>query len=135
MLSARGGLLTKLALPIKFMAGSAFGSGRQWQSWIHISDLPNLFLHCAMNNWKGLFNAVSPNPVLQRELIKEIGKALNRPVFTKYSFFYFKDFWVNVPSWSWPVMKISAKLILKKGFSFQFSGLDNALRDIYNKKR
>ena len=136
VLSARGGLLTKLALPIKFMVGSAFGSGRQWQSWIHISDLSNLFLHCAMNNWKGLFNAVSPNPVLQRELIKEIGKALNRPVFLP-----------NIPSFILKIFlgersilvlasqKISAKLILKKGFSFQFSDLDNALRDIYNKKR
>ena len=136
VLSARGGFLTKLALPIKFMAGSAFGSGNQWQSWIHISDLTLLFLHCATNNWKGLFNAVSPNPVLQRKLIKEIGKALNRPVFLP-----------NIPSFILKIFlgersilvlasqKISAKLILKKGFSFQFSSLDSALREIYNKKR
>ena len=136
VLSARGGLLTKLALPVKLMAGSAFGSGNQWQSWIHISDLTLLFLHCATNNWKGLFNAVSPNPVTQLELIKEIGKALNRPVFLpNIPSFILKIFFGERSILVLASQKISAKLILKKGFSFQFSSLDSALRDIYNKKR
>ncbi len=136
VLSARGGLLTKLALPVKLLAGAAFGSGSQWQSWIHITDLTFLFLNCAKNRWKGIFNAVSPNPVSQRVLIKEMGKALNRPVFLP-----------NIPSLIVKIFfgersilvlgsqKISAKLILEKGFSFQFSTLDTALKEIYNKKR
>ncbi len=136
VLSARGGLLTKLALPVKLMAGSAFGSGNQWQSWIHISDLTRLFLYCATNNWKGLFNAVSPNPVLQRKLIKKIGKALNRPVFLpNIPSFILKFFFGERSILILGSQKISAKLILKKGFSFQFSSLDSALREIYNKKR
>ena len=136
VLSARGGLLTKLTLPVKLMAGSAFGSGNQWQSWIHISDLTLLFLHCATNNWKGLFNAVSPNPVLQRELIMEIGKALNRPVFLpNIPSFILKFFLGERSILVLASQKISAKLILKKGFSFRFSSLDSALREIYNKKR
>lgn len=136
VLSARGGLLTKLALPVKLMAGSAFGSGNQWQSWIHISDLTLLFLHCAMNNWKGLFNAVSPNPVTQLELIKEIGKALNRPVFLpNIPSFILKFFLGERSILVLGSQKISAKLILKKGFSFQFLSLDSALREIYDKKR
>jgi len=136
VLSARGGLLTKLALPVKLMAGSAFGSGSQWQSWIHISDLTLLFLHCATNNWKGLFNAVSPNPVTQLELIKEIGKALNRPVFLpNIPSFILKFFLGERSILVLGSQKISAKLILKKGFSFQFLSLDSALREIYDKKR
>ena len=136
VLSARGGLLTKLALPVKLMAGSAFGSGSQWQSWIHISDLTLLFLHCATNNWKGLFNAVSPNPVTQLELIKEIGKALNRPVFLpNIPSFILKFFLGDRSILVLGSQKISAKLILKKGFSFQFLSLDSALREIYDKKR
>ena len=136
VLSAHGGLLTKLALPVKLMAGSAFGSGSQWQSWIHISDLTLLFLHCAKNNWKGLFNAVSPNPVTQLELIKEIGKALNRPVFLpNIPSFILKFFLGERSILVLGSQKISANLILKKGFSFQFLSLDSALREIYDKKR
>ena len=136
VLSARGGLLSKLALPVKLMAGSAFGSGNQWQSWIHISDLTLLFLHCATNNWKGLFNAVSPNPITQLELIKEIGKALNRPVFLpNIPSFILKFFLGERSILVLGSQKISAQLILKKGFSFQFLSLDSALREIYDKKR
>ena len=117
------------------MVGSAFGSGRQWQSWIHISDLTLLFLHCAMNSWRGLFNGVSPNPVSQRKLIKCIGKALNRPVFlpnipSLVVKFFLGDRSILVLG----SQKISAKLILEKGFTFQFSTLDSALKEIYNKK-
>ena len=136
VLSAHGGLLAKLALPVKLMAGAAFGSGRQWQSWIHISDLTLLIFECAKNSWKGIFNAVSPNPVSQRELIKGLGKVLNRPVFLP-----------NIPSFIMKIFlgkrsilvlgsqKISSKLILEKGFSFHFPTLESALEDIYNKKR
>ncbi len=135
VLSANGGLLTNLALPVKLMAGAAFGSGNQWQSWIHITDLTLLFFHCAINSWNGLFNAVSPNPVSQRTLIKGIGKALNCPVFLP-----------NIPSLIVKILlgdrsilvlgsqKISAKLIQEKGFSFKFSTIESALKDIYNKK-
>ena len=135
VLSASGGLLANLALPVKLMVGSAFGSGRQWQSWIHISDLTLLFLHCAMNSWRGLFNGVSPNPVSQRKLIKCIGKALNRPVFlpnipSLVVKFFLGDRSILVLG----SQKISAKLILEKGFTFQFSTLDSALKEIYNKK-
>ena len=136
VLSARGGLLSKLAFPVKLLAGAAFGSGIQWQSWIHITDLTHLFLYCAKNRWKGLFNAVSPNPVSQRGLIKGIGKALNRPVFLpNIPSFVLKFFLGERSILVLGSQKISAKLILKKGFSFQFSTLDSALKEIYNKKR
>ena len=43
VLSKDGGILSKSLLPIKFGFGSFFGSGNQWQSWIHIQDISNIW--------------------------------------------------------------------------------------------
>ena len=50
VLSKDGGILSKSLLPIKFGFGSFFGSGNQWQSWIHIQDISNIFCHILKND-------------------------------------------------------------------------------------
>ncbi len=76
-----GGALPEIAKPIKYYVGAAFGSGEQWQSWIHITDLARMFIFIAENNLKGVFNGVSPNPVTNNRLVKEIAKILEKPLF------------------------------------------------------
>lgn len=135
VLAKGGGLLSQLTPPIKLYSGTAFASGKQWQSWIHIEDLSRLFLTAAQEYWEGTFNAVAPNPVSQRTLMKTIGKIISRPVFLP-----------NIPTFLiQKVMgersililgsqKVSADLILSKGFSFQFAFLHEALQDVFGKK-
>ena len=81
VLAKEGGVLSKLTPPVKFYLGTAFASGKQWQSWIHIDDLSRLFFRAVDDGWEGTFNAVAPNPISQINLIKEIGRTLKRPVF------------------------------------------------------
>ena len=50
VLSAFGGALTEMTKPIKNYMGAAFGTGKQWQSWIHIHDLAKIFLFAAKQN-------------------------------------------------------------------------------------
>src|SRR6056300_276756 len=45
VLSGKGGALPQMAKPIKFGLGAPFGSGKQWQSWIHIHDLAHMFVY------------------------------------------------------------------------------------------
>jgi uncharacterized protein (TIGR01777 family) len=129
------GLLSQLALPFKLFSGTAFASGKQWQSWIHIEDLSELFMTAVVQNWEGTFNAVAPHPVSQITMMKAIGKVLRRPVFLP-----------NIPSFLIKKVmgersililgsqKVSANLILSKGFSFQFPFLPEALENIFKKK-
>ncbi len=135
VLANGGGLLSKLSLPVKLFLGTAFANGKQWQSWIHIEDLSRLFVIAAHEGWEGTFNAVAPNPVYQRTLMKEIGKVLRRPVF-----------FPNIPAIFMRIVmgersililgsqRINANLILSKGFKFNFSFLSEALKDLLNKK-
>lgn len=80
VLSDRGGALPKVIQPIKFGLGAIFGNGDQWQSWIHIEDLAQLFLFVLKHNLKGVYNGVAPNPVTHREFTKTLSKILNRPI-------------------------------------------------------
>ena len=135
VLTKEGGLLSKLTTPVNFFLGAAFASGKQWQSWIHIDDLSRLFFKAVDDGWEGTFNAVAPNPISQINLIKAIGKTLNRPVFLP-----------NIPAFLLQLFmgersllilgsqRVSAKLILSKGFKFQFPYLQLALNDIYKKE-
>lgn len=135
VLSKEGGLLSKLTLPVRFFSGAAFASGKQWQSWIHIEDLSNLFFTALDQNWSGVFNAVAPNPVTQISLIKGIGKVLGRPVFLpNIPAFLLKTLMGERSVLMLGSQKISADLIVAKGFSFQYEFLDEALQNVLSKK-
>ena len=135
VLSKEGGLLSKLTPPVKFFLGAAFASGKQWQSWIHIDDLSRLFFKAVDDGWEGTFNAVAPNPISQINLIKAIGKTLNRPVFLPNIPAFFLQLFMGERSLLiLGSQRVSAKLILSKGFKFKFPYLHLALNDIFKKR-
>ena len=69
--------MSKSLLPIKLGFGSFFGSGNQWQSWIHIQDISNIFCHILKNDLVGVFNGVSPNPITNKDFTIKLAKFLN----------------------------------------------------------
>ena len=44
VLAEKGGALQKMKEPADLNLGAGFGTGKQWQSWIHIEDLANMYL-------------------------------------------------------------------------------------------
>ncbi len=80
VLSADGGALPQMALPVKLFAGGPIGGGRQWVPWIHIDDEVGLILRALDDpEVAGPLNATAPEPVRQRELVRAIAAALGRP--------------------------------------------------------
>ncbi|WP_304139795.1 TIGR01777 family oxidoreductase [Mesonia mobilis] len=80
VLSDKGGALTPIKKIVKNYVGSPLGSGKQWQSWIHIEDLARIFLFAIEKNLDGVYNGVAPNPVTNKRLTYAIAKKLNRPI-------------------------------------------------------
>ena len=125
------GALPKFVTPVKWFVGAAFGSGNQWQSWIHKTDLANMFLHMSKNKTTGILNGVAPRPVTQSALVKAIANQLNKPLLLP-----------NVPAFVMVlVLGKMAQLVLESqkvspdqwhalGFEFQFSELRAALKDL-----
>ena len=74
VLSSRGGVLKQTMQPMSFGFGVYFGSGSQWQSWIHINDISQIFIHIIKNRLSGVYNGVAPNPLTNYEFTKIISK-------------------------------------------------------------
>jgi len=80
VLEADGGALGKMLPVFKIGLGGPIGDGMQWMSWIHRSDLCALINEALVDKkYSGVFNAVSPKPVLMKEFSQTLGKCLNRP--------------------------------------------------------
>ena len=128
VLDANEGALPKISGPIKGYIGSALGSGEQWQSWIHIDDLVSLFLFVLESNLDGVFNAVAPNPVQQKDFVKSVAKALNRPLF----FPNIPEFVLNFVFGEMSAIvlesqRVSTQNIQNLGFQYKYHELDTAL--------
>jgi len=134
VLSAKGGALPEIARPINYYVGAAFGSGEQWQSWIHITDLARMFLFIAENNLKGVFNGVSPNPVTNNRLVREIAKILEKPLFLpNVPKFVMQTILGKMSYILFASQRVSSKKIEEEGFNFEYQNICNALENIYNK--
>lgn len=78
--SPRGGSL-QLQFPL-FAAGlgGRLGDGYQWQSWIGIDDLVDIYLRAVLDaELSGPVNAVAPNPVRNAAYTRVLGRVLRRP--------------------------------------------------------
>ncbi len=80
VLSKEGGAFPKIAKPIRYGLGAVFGSGKQWQSWIHIHDLVRMFMFVMQEELPGVFNAVAPNPISNKKLTHTIAQKLNKKI-------------------------------------------------------
>lgn len=99
-----GGALKKMLLPFRMFVGGPIGSGRQWLSWIHMSDLTSLVAFLLSNDGAaGPYNATAPGPVRMRELARSLGAELHRPSVV-------------------PVPAIALRLLLGEGADFLLTG-------------
>lgn len=131
VLDANEGALPQMAKPIKFGFGSAFGSGEQWQSWIHVYDLSGIFVHIIQNELEGVYNGVAPNPITNTELTKAIAKILNKPLFLpNIPKFFMKLVLGEMYILLFESQRVSSKKIEDSGFDFTYSNVQPALEAI-----
>jgi uncharacterized protein (TIGR01777 family) len=80
--SKEGGALPKILKPIKFGFGAVLGNGNQYMPWIHIDDLCELYIQAIENtNFEGVYNAVAPELITNKELTYQIAKRLNKKIY------------------------------------------------------
>ena len=80
VLNKNGGALAKMLLPFKLGLGGIIGSGKQYWSWIGLNDLVRAIVFCLENETlSGPVNAVSPNPMTNRDFTMGFGTVLHRP--------------------------------------------------------
>lgn len=137
VLTAEGGALPQIALPIRFGVGSPLGDGLQWIPWIHIQDVLGIFLMGIENDeLTGVYNIVAPNSVTNKQLTQAIAKQLRRPLWAP-----------NVPAWLLKLLlgemsivvlgstKVSAAKIKIAGYKFLYERVSDALAAIYERPK
>ncbi len=131
VLAKDGGALQEMVKPIKFGVGAAFGSGQQYQSWIHLHDLAAIFSHVIENNRSGVYNGVSPYPVTNEALTQAIAKTLEKPLFLpNIPKFIMKLILGEMHILLFSSQHVSCRKLLDENFQYKFASLDKALNDL-----
>lgn len=134
VLGRKGGALPTLARLARLFFGGTVGTGRQYMSWIHVSDL-NGIIRRAIDDpgMSGVYVVTAPNPVTNADFMRELRRAVHRP-------------WsppipaacVRIGAW---LMRTDPELALygrrlvptrlsREGFQFRFPELRQALADL-----
>ncbi|HSP97527.1 MAG TPA: TIGR01777 family oxidoreductase [Candidatus Dormibacteraeota bacterium] len=130
VLSGNGGALASMLTPFKLGAGGPVGGGEQYMSWVAVDDTADAILFALTTpSLSGPVNAVAPNPVVNAEFARTLGKVLSRPAI------------VPLPAFAVRLLlgEMGDELLLSStrvephrlraaGFTFRFPDLEPALR-------
>lgn len=75
-----GGVLASMTPIFQMFLGGPVGTGRQWISWIQMTDLISLIISSiTREDMYGVYNACSPNPVTMNDFCTSLGNVIGRP--------------------------------------------------------
>ncbi|HEX2608949.1 MAG TPA: TIGR01777 family oxidoreductase [Flavisolibacter sp.] len=132
VLSTEGGAFKEFYKPLRMGVAAVLGSGHQVVSWIHIEDLVRIYIRAIEDDsMEGVYNAVAPHPVSNRELITAMARVKKGPSLR-----------IPVPAlalrlglgeMSVEVLKsatVSSKKLERQGFSFSYPTIHEAVEQL-----
>ena len=125
-----GGALKEFRQPLKFGIATILGNGEQVLSWIQLDDLCRLYIAAIEHKQlQGVYNAVAPFPVTNRQLVLALAKQLRGesyiPVYVPALILK-----IVLGEMSIEVLKsatVSAEKITASGFRFLYPSIEEAL--------
>ncbi|HEV7799294.1 MAG TPA: TIGR01777 family oxidoreductase [Pyrinomonadaceae bacterium] len=135
VLDPNGGALAKMLPPFRMGIGGRIGSGKQWMSWIALDDVVGAIeLALTSQTLSGPVNFVAPNPVMNAEFTKTLGKVLSRPtIFPIPAFGVRLAFGEMADALLLSSQRVAPERLQAAAYQFKHSQLDNALRDVLKK--
>lgn len=135
VLSQSGGALSKMLKPVKLGFGAALGNGKQFIPWIHIDDLCHIYIKAIEDEkMQGIYNAVAPEFISNKDFMKSLAKVLNKPFFLpNIPSFLMKIFLGEMASLVLDGQKVSSEKIEREGYQFLFSDVKSAMENLLKK--
>jgi len=134
VLTLEGGAFTRLLLPFKLFAGGPMGSGRQYLSWIHITDEIRAIRFLMENEQaQGVFNLTAPAPKRSKTFARVLGGIMKRPGFIPVPAFALKLMFGEVATVVVDGQKVYPRNLQELGFEYKYAELEPALRDLLGK--
>ncbi len=129
VLSRKSGALPELARTLPLGLAGVLGSGRQFYPVIHVDDLARMFRFALENpGLQGVYNAVGPAPIRQRDLMRAVLRASGR-----------RALMAPVPEWTLRLAlgemadavlmssRTQANRIESEGFRFEYPSVERML--------
>lgn len=135
VLSTKGGALKEILKPLLIgRLGTYFGNGDMVYSWIHIDDLCQMCIDLINNDLpNGLYNAVSPNPSTNKQLVESIIETKNLTAIKMAApSFIMKIILGEMSNTILNSTSVSAAKLQAAGFTFSYPNLNMALIDIFS---
>jgi uncharacterized protein (TIGR01777 family) len=143
VLSRDGGALKQMLFPFHLCLGGRVGDGKQWWSWIHITDFVSA-VHHILNEGKnvggrasssvqlaGPVNMVAPNPVTNAEFTRVLAHKLKRPARLPAPAFALRlVFGELADEGLLASTRVLPKKLIESGFEFKYPELADALNDL-----
>src|SRR5262245_12355027 len=136
VLARDGGALPQLAVPFRFFAGGPVATGRQYMSWISLTDWIGLVQWTlTRNHVTGPLNLTAPSPVTNAEFAQTLGRVLGRPSFVPVPAFAMRLALGELAD----ALILSGQRVLPArvqalGYEFMHETLEPALRGIYGSR-
>ena len=129
ILGKKGGALAKMLTPFRCGIGGKIGNGRQYWSWISLTDAVRAVDYCLNHeSVSGPVNLVSPGPPTNYEFTKALGKALRRPTILPLPGFAARlAFGEMADSALLASARVEPEALINNGFEFTHPDLASAL--------
>lgn len=136
VLSTTGGALGKMLLPFQLGLGGQIGSGKQYMSWVALSDLVGIVDFALKNDdLFGPLNAVAPNPATNLQFTKTLGAVLGRPTIFPVPDFGLKMLFGEMgDELLLSGQRVDPAKLKSSGYRFQLPELEPALRQVVNNR-
>ena len=130
VLSPLGGALERLLPIFRFGGGGPIGSGRQWLSWISLTDHVRAIEHALhTESLHGPANLVAPNPVTNGDFATILGRVLSRPAIVPVPAFALELLYGEMARATLLAgQRVVPKALSAAGFAFETPTLEGALR-------
>lgn len=129
VLSGQGGALARMLPVFRYGLGGRLGHGRQFVSWIALTDLVRAIEHViATPGVVGPVNAVAPEPVSNAEFTRALGRVLRRPTVCRVPARLVR--WL-LGEMGEALLLASARVepvkLVESGFAYRHADIENAL--------
>jgi hypothetical protein len=114
--------------PFLVGAGGPIGSGRQYFPWIHLRDLVRVIATAIGDDrYRGAINAVSPEPITNRDFARALGRVLHRPSLVPVPALVLRAVFGEAAIVLLASQRVRPEALAALGFEFEFPALDAAL--------
>lgn len=128
VVSSNGGAWGRMFPIFKFGLGGKLGNGRQYWSFISLSDHVRAMKYLLTLDVSGPVNLTGPEPVTNAEVTKTMGKVLHRPTLLPAPAFGLKLVLGEFSTETLRSQRVLPNVLLKAGFDFEHPTIEAAIR-------